>query len=50
MKVELICKECGHKEEGTSDRMLMAKIRMWNHLNRKHPELVDAFREIVETK
>ena len=48
MELVLICKQCGHEERGETERLLMAKIKMWNHLNREHPELTDAFKEAVE--
>ena len=48
MELTLTCKECGHEERGEVSRLLMAKIRMWNHLNRAHPELTDAFKHAVE--
>ena len=48
MEVLLTCKECGHREAGDTERLLMAKVRMWNHLNRAHPQLTDAFKQAVE--
>lgn len=48
MELVLTCRQCGHQEAGDSDRMLMTKIRMWNHLNREHPALTDAFSQAVE--
>jgi hypothetical protein len=47
MEVVLTCKECGHEELGQSERLLMAKVRMWNHLNRVHPAMTDAFKHAV---
>lgn len=47
MEVLLTCKECGHEELGQSERLLMAKVRMWNHLNRVHPQVTDAFKRVV---
>lgn len=47
MELVLICKECGHEEAGESERILMAKVRMWNHLNRVHPEMTEAFKTAV---
>lgn len=47
MELTLTCKECGHEERGESTRALIAKIRMWNHLNREHPELAESFRSTV---
>lgn len=48
MQLVLVCKQCGHEERGETERLLMAKIKMWNHLNRDHPELTEAFKEAVE--
>ena len=50
MELILMCKQCGHEEIGETERALMTKIRMWNHLNREHPELSEAFdfKEITE--
>lgn len=48
MELVLTCKQCGHEEKGHTERLLMAKIRMWNHLNRVHPELTEAFTRAVE--
>ncbi len=48
MELILICKQCGHEEVGQTERVLMTKIKMWNHLNKVHPELTDAFKEAVE--
>lgn len=28
----------------------MLKVRMWNHINRAHPELIDRFREVVHSE
>ncbi len=50
MELVLTCKQCGHEELGETERALMAKIRMWNHLNRRHPELTDSFKEAVEAE
>jgi hypothetical protein len=50
MELVLICKQCGFEEQGQSERLLMAKIRMWNHLNREHPELTDAFSRTVDER
>lgn len=48
MELILKCKQCGYEEHGSSERALMTKVRMWNHLNREHPESTDAFKETVE--
>lgn len=48
MELVLTCRQCGHTEVGDTERVLMTKIRMWNHLNRAHPEQTDAFKQAVE--
>lgn len=50
MELVLTCKQCGHEEVGETERLLMAKIRMWNHLNKAHPALTDSFRGTVDEK
>lgn len=50
MDIVLTCKQCGWQETGQTERLLMAKIRMWNHLNRAHPEDVEAFSRAVEER
>ena len=48
MEMILVCKQCGYEEHGHSERALMTKIRMLNHLNREHPGVVEPFTESVE--
>jgi hypothetical protein len=48
MELVLTCKQCGHEEAGDTERALMTKIRMWNHLSHAHPALTDAFKQAVE--
>lgn len=48
MHVTFTCKYCGHEEHGEASRLLMTKIRMWNHLNDAHPGLVEPFSSSVE--
>lgn len=50
MELVLTCKQCGHEEIGQTERLLIAKIRMWNHLNKSHPEMTDAFTQAVDQK
>ena len=42
------CRECNHEERGDAVRALMLKVRMLNHINKIHPELVEPFKEVVE--
>ena len=41
MKVILICSECGHKEHSSSDKQLINKIIMWNHVKKSHPRTAE---------
>jgi hypothetical protein len=50
MHTILTCAACRHNEEGDSRGGLMLKVKMWNHINREHPELVDRFREVVHSE
>jgi len=49
-KLILTCRECGHVERGNGARAFITKVRMLNHLNREHSELVEPFKETVEEK
>ncbi len=48
MEIILTCAECGHEEYGSERRVLIAKVRMLNHINRRHPELTDPFKDLVD--
>ncbi len=50
METILTCAACRHVEEGDSRNGLMLKVRMWNHINRAHPELIDRFRDVVHSE
>jgi hypothetical protein len=50
METILTCAACRHEEKGDSRSGLMLKVRMWNHINRAHPELIDRFKEVVHTE
>jgi hypothetical protein len=50
METILTCAACRHIEEGDTRNGLMLKVRMWNHINRAHPELIDKFREVVHSE
>lgn len=47
MDIILTCFECGHQELGSERRILIAKVRMLNHVHRVHPNLDEAFKDIV---
>jgi len=50
METTLTCGACRHIETGDTRNGLMLKVRMWNHINRAHPELIDRFREVVHSE
>lgn len=47
-EIILTCSECGHQEADSEHKMLMLKVRMYNHINQAHPVLADRFKEVVE--
>ena len=50
MQTTLTCAACRHIESGDTRNGLMLKVRMWNHINRAHPELIDKFRDVVHSE
>jgi len=50
MHTVLTCGACRHTEAGDSRGGLMLKVKMWNHVNREHKEIIDRFREVVHTE
>lgn len=47
-EIILTCQECGREEVGPERRLLMLKVRMYNHINHAHPSLAERFKEVVE--
>lgn len=50
MDIILTCQQCGHEEFGNSERSLITRVRMLNHLSREHPEMAEvdgAFKDLV---
>ena len=41
MKITLICSECGHEALSTSDKQMINKIIMWNHVKKSHPRTAE---------
>lgn len=41
MKISLVCSECEYREGSWSEKTLMNKIIMWNHVKREHPHLAE---------
>jgi len=50
MQTILTCAACRHAEEGDSRNALMLKVKMWNHINHEHPELIERFKEVVHSE
>jgi hypothetical protein len=50
MKIILTCSECGHQEWGTSEGVLMNKIKLWNHATRKHSDMAKRVLEMSVPK
>ncbi len=47
-EIILTCQECGHEEVDSEHKLLMLKVRMYNHINHSHPVLAERFKEVVE--
>ncbi len=47
-EIILTCQECGHEEMDLDRKLLMLKVRMYNHINHAHPVLAERFKEVVE--
>lgn len=41
MQVLLSCTECSYQEIGHTDKELMNKIIVWNHVRKAHPQTAD---------
>ena len=50
METILTCAACRHIESDDFRNGLMVKVRMWNHINRAHPSLVDHFKDVVHSE
>ncbi len=44
----MTCSACGHEEVDSEHKLLMLKVRMYNHINQDHPALAERFKEVVE--
>jgi len=49
MKTILKCDECNYTIEGSSQKMLMNKIMMWNHSKKTHPISAQRVMRMYET-
>jgi hypothetical protein len=47
-EIILTCQECGHTEIDAEHKLLMLKVRMYNHINHMHPVLAERFKDVVE--
>ena len=50
METILTCAACRHIESDDFRNGLMVKVRMWNHINRAHPDMIDRFKDVVHTE
>lgn len=48
MKTLLVCPECSHRENGSSEKELMNKIIMWNHVKVTHPRTAERIMRIYQ--
>jgi hypothetical protein len=47
MKLTMTCKLCGYQELGWEGQELMNRIKLWNHVERRHPEYIDDFKKAL---
>lgn len=48
MQVLLSCTECEFQESGHSDKELMNKIIIWNHVKKEHPATADRIMRLYQ--
>ena len=49
MQVLLSCTECDYEEWGSSNKELMNKIVMWNHVKKAHVGMADRIMRMYQT-
>ena len=49
MTILLVCTECAYRESSSSEKKLMNKIIMWNHVKKAHPRTAERIMRIYET-
>jgi len=49
MNLVLTCSECNYKTGGSTQKQLMNKIVMWNHVKRAHPQTADRIMRTYQT-
>jgi hypothetical protein len=48
MKVLLSCTECSYEEWSSSEKELMNKIIVWNHVTREHPATAEHIMRVYQ--
>ncbi len=48
MQVVLSCTECDYQEVGHTDKELMNKIIIWNHVKKDHPQTAERVMRIYQ--
>ena len=49
MKVLLTCSQCDFTEYGSSEKELINKMVMWNHLKSEHPSMAERIMRMYKT-
>ena len=49
MNILLMCAECHYQEPSVSEKELMNKIIMWNHVKKAHPGMAERIMRIYTT-
>jgi predicted small metal-binding protein len=48
MQVLLSCTECQYEEWGSTDKELMNKIIIWNHVKKEHPATAERIMRVYQ--
>ncbi len=40
MNITITCRECGFQEVGKTENAFMTRVKMFNHVQRRHPAMV----------
>jgi hypothetical protein len=48
MQVLLSCTECDYSESGNTEKELMNKIIIWNHVKKEHPQTAERIMRIYQ--
>ncbi len=49
MKIILSCTECGYQDWGATQKPLMNKIIMWNHVKKAHAAIAERIMRMYQT-